>query len=115
MSEAQAAPFVSRGERRREKKARERARALRHRLIDPTCPDDLLKDIHARLAAGIARQRFEFHPGETVQSVFARELADLFALAERNGFVLSFDLPENSPQALRMGFILYSIKRARLN
>jgi hypothetical protein len=98
-------PWPSRAERRREQ-------AKARRRVDPACPPELRRQIDAVLASAIAKKRFEFHPTDTVDGVFRREVPAPFAVAAEAGFRLSFDLPEMTPQALARGVIAYSLTRS---
>ena len=57
----------------------------------------------------------EFLVGETIGNLVKRECPAIFSIPERAGFVLSFDLPENTSDALAQGILAYSIKRPRSN
>jgi hypothetical protein len=96
----------SRADRRREE-AKTRGR------IDPACPRELRRDIDVKLASSIGGR--SFFAGETLADVVKRECPDIFEIAAHQGFVLSFDLPENSHEALKRGVVAYSLKRQRLN
>lgn len=98
----------ARAERRREA-AKSRSR------IDLAWPVDLDERLRCELASSIANRRIEFRRSDSVHSLMAREFPALFAIASDAGFILSFDVPENSPQALGRGVIGYSIKRVALN
>jgi hypothetical protein len=104
--------MLNRAARRRAERERRRAAELRARLIDPACPEELAQKIHAQIGAQIARRSFEFHPGDSVHDVLMRDLPELFAIASDQSFVLSFDHPENSPVALSLGHLIYSVRRA---
>src|ERR1700735_2266858 len=99
---------ISRRERRSEA-AKGRSR------IDPACSPELRREIDAVLASAISGRSFEFRASDTVERVFQRTIPEVYAIAEREGFVLSFDLPEMTRQALSRGIIAYSIKRRVLN
>jgi hypothetical protein len=98
----------SRAERRREA-------ALRRSRVDPACSADLVREIDVKLAASLAGKHLTFCRSETVADVLARECPDLFAFVEGRGFVLSFAVPENTPQALGRGVIGYTVRRKALN
>jgi len=94
---------------------RRRHQALASKRIDPACSVDLRRAIDAALAGAISKRRFEFRALDTVESVFRIAIPEVYAVAEREGFVLSFDLPEMTRDALSRGVIAYSIKRRVLN
>lgn len=99
-------PWPNRAERRREQ-------AKRRERID--APKEIEDRIRAEIASAIAKRHFEFFRGESVDAVFQREISHVFEFAQRDGFVLSFDVPEMTPQALTRGVIAYSLKRRPLN
>lgn len=92
----------SRADRRREE-------AERRRRIDPLCPPALVREIDVALAAAVAGK--PIRAGEKIESVTKRLCPEIYEAAERQGFVLSFKLPENTHAALIRGIIAYSIKR----
>lgn len=95
-------------------RAERRAEAAKQRQrIDPSCPPELVEEVRVGLAASIVGQGV--YIGETVGAFVRRVCPGIFTTAERQGFVLSFDLPENSIQALARGVIAYAIKRRPLN
>ena len=94
---------------------RRRHQALAGKRIDPGCSHELRRAIVAALAAAISKRHFEFRPLDTVESVFRTAIPEVYAVAEREGFVLSFDLPEMTREALACGVIAYSIKRRPLD
>lgn len=99
---------VSRAERRAE------ASKSQSRL-DPAWTPAFDERLRGEIASSIANRRIEFRRFETVQAMMHREFPSLFEFASDRGFVLSFDVPENSPQALSRGVIGYTIKRVDLN
>jgi hypothetical protein len=94
---------------------RRRQQSLAAKRIDPACSLELRREIDAVLASAISQRRFEFRPLESVESVFRTAIPEVYAVAAREGFVLSFDLPDMTPQALARGIVAYSIRRAALN
>jgi hypothetical protein len=94
---------------------RRRQQSLAAKRIDPACSLELRREIDAQLATAISKRRFEFRAGETVERVFRSAIPEVYAIAEREGFVLSFDLPDMTPQALSRGIVAYSIKRRGVN
>jgi hypothetical protein len=94
---------------------RRRQQSLAAKRIDPACSRELQGEIVAALASAISKRRFEFHSGDTVEHIFRVAIPEVYAIAEREGFVLSFDLPEMTPQALARGIVAYSIKRRAVN
>lgn len=94
---------------------RRRQQSLAAKRVDSACSPELRREIDAVLASAISQRRLEFRPGDTVERVFRVAIPEVYAAAERNGFVLSFDLPDMTPQALSRGIVAYSIKRAVLN
>jgi hypothetical protein len=94
---------------------RRRQQSLAGKRIDPACSLELRREIDAVLASAISKRRLEFRPGDTVEHVFRSVVPEAYAVAAREGFVLSFDLPDMTPQALARGVIAYSIKRRPLN
>lgn len=91
---------------------RRRQQSLAAKRIDPACSMDLRRDIDAVLASAISNRRLEFRLGDTVERVFRTTIPEVYELAARSGFVISFDLPDMTPQALARGIVAYSIKRA---
>lgn len=81
--------------------------------IDPACPPELNREISVTLAGAIAGR--EFLSGETLGDLVKRECPLIFSIAERAGFVLSFDLPENTSDALARGVIAYAVRKSELN
>lgn len=96
----------SRAERRREL-------AQRAKRVDPSCPPELIREIDATMAAAIVGKQIRI--GETIGDVTKRLCPEIFAAAERQGFVLSFRLPQNTHEALTRGIIAYSLKRRALH
>lgn len=94
---------------------RRRQQSLAAKRIDPACSLELRREIDAVLASAISQRRLEFRPGDTVERVFRGVIPEAYAIAMREGFVLSFDLPDMTPQALARGIVAYSIRRAALN
>jgi hypothetical protein len=94
---------------------RRRQQSLAAKRIDPACSLELRREIDAVLASAISKRRLEFRPGDTVERVFRSIVPEAYAVAAREGFVLSFDLPDMTPQALARGIVAYSLQRAVLN
>jgi hypothetical protein len=94
---------------------RRRQAALAAKRIDPACSRELRGEIAAAIASGISNRRLEFRPGDTVDSVFRVSIPEVYAIASREGFVLSFDVPDMTPQALAQGIVAYSIQRSTAN
>lgn len=72
-------------------------------------PQEARRQIALKLATSIAGK--PAYKGETIGDLIGRYCPDIYDIAEREGFVLTFAIPENTHAALKRGVIDYLIRR----